>query len=196
MAITFWPRSWARSRSVSSLDAGPNEVVGLFPRRVDARVVDVQSTALPDGAAVENAVLRMVRDLPRRVVLNSSTGLKVPLSAAADRSARDQLDHQGAHGGSRWQQPRGQVPARQGGGQRRSVLAALASEVRRRGPARQPRRRAAARRCRTLTNTLLVENVLNTANEPFQPGCRSATSNVGGTIAAVGTAVFSLMDRG
>ena len=47
-----------------------------------------------------------------------------------------------------------------------------------------------------ITNALLVEDVLNTAIEPFEPGCRKTTSNVGGTIAAVGTEVFSLVDPG
>ena len=80
--------------SVPSLTAGPNEVVGLFPRRVDARIVDMQATALPDGTAVENAVLRMVRDLPRRVVLNSSTGSwRRPCRRQRSPPARDQLDH-------------------------------------------------------------------------------------------------------
>ena len=71
-----------RFAGVSSLGAGPNEVVGLFPRRVDAGIVDVQSTALADGPAVDNAVMRMVRDLPRRVVVNSSTGALAPRTVA------------------------------------------------------------------------------------------------------------------
>ena len=184
-----------RFASVSSLFAGPNEVVGLFPRRVDARIVDVQATALPDGTAVDNAVLRMVRDLPRRVVLNSSTGLEVPLSATTIAplaiSWITKVRTAGAGGSSL----EGKFLHVKAAGNDGSVLAALASDA---GAAALLANLVdgSGAPVSNLTNTLLVENVLNTANEPFEPGCRKDTSNVGGTIAAVGTAVFSLVDQG
>ena len=42
-----------------------------------------------------------------------------------------------------------------------------------------------------LRNTLAVENIADTGAPAFQPGCLSLTSNRGGTVAAVGTGVFS-----
>ena len=184
-----------RFASVPSLGAGPNEVAGLFPRRVDARIVDMQATALPDGTAIENAVLRLVRDLPRRVVLNSSTGLEAPLAVAAITPLAVNWITKVRTAGTDGTSLEGKFLHVKAAGNDSSVLAALASEV-----------GAAALLANLVdgtgapvsnsTNALLVENVLNTASEPFEPGCRRATSNVGGTIAAVGTAVFSLMDPG
>ena len=181
--------------SVPSLTAGPNEVVGLFPRRVDARIVDVQATALPDGTAVENAVLRMVRDLPRRVVLNSSTGLEAPLSTAAIAPLAISWITKVRTAGPDGTSLEGKFLHVKAAGNDSSVLAALASES---GAAALLANLVdgTGTPVSNITNTLLVENVLNTASEPFEPGCRRATSNVGGHIAAIGHAVFSLMDAG
>ena len=179
--------------SVATLNAGPDQVVGLFPRRADTRIQD--RVVVTDRLTAQNEKLRIVRDLPRRVVLNSSVGFKVPVTLAeAIVTGAQWLTkvRTAGHGNTSLE---GKFLHVKAAGNENGLLAVLGSEV------------AAATLVAnmvddsgapapTLTNTLIVEDLLNTAAEPFQPGCRSAESSVGGNIAAVGTGVFSLTDAG
>ena len=181
--------------TVSTLNAAPNEVVGLFPRRADLRAVDAQSTNLPDRSTVQNAVLRIVRDLPRRVVVNSSTGYQVPISVAASSILAIQWITKVRTAGPGGASLEGKFLHAKAAGNDGSVHAALASDV---GGAVlfSNLTDLTGAPVPNLTNALIVENVMNTSAEPFEPGCREVSSNVAGTIAAMGTAVFSLRNAG
>jgi len=182
--------------------ADPNAVVGLFPHRLDVRVFDYQTaiTVLPDLPEYANTVLRFVRDAPGHVVVNTSVGRVTPYTLAegvkAGRAWTEKVRHAGpGFGGSSLENRFVQAQTAGNNHVAVPVLGAFNSEP---GAATliQNLTNGFGDPLPNLTNTLIVENRLNTPVAPFEPACRKATSNVGGTIAAIGTDVYSLLDPG
>jgi hypothetical protein len=185
--------------SVPTLSGGPpDKVVGLFPGRSDVQVIDLVPTriGLPNLPSYANDVLRWVRDASGAVVVNSSLQFLPPMRTAADilpyaQAWIEKVRTAGVDGTSL----EDRFVHAHAGGNAAGTPSSFASE-----PA------AAAllpnlvdthgAPLSHLANTLVVENRMNTASEPFEAGCLNATSNRDGNIGAVGTDVFSLIDRG
>lgn len=180
--------------TVGTLNAGPNRVVGLFPRTAAVRVYDIQDSSA-EVPSINNALIRFVRNLSGPVVVSSSTGFETPMSAAEVLPMAVNWIEKVRTAGPGGTSLEGKFLHVKAAGNDFAVHAALTSDI---GAAALLGNLVDAdgNPVSNLTNTLIVENVLNTPAEPFEPGCRSFTSNTGGTIAAVGTAVFSLTDAG
>ena len=181
---------------VPSLGPDPDRVVGLFPRRTSVRAVDHQSSSFPSGPSGLNEMIRLVRDASGHVVVNSSVGLAAPSTLAAKgpraliwielvRTAGPggtSLEGKFIHAVAAANFSSVHAAVSVGAGGRGAAPGAGRRERRRRPAARQyPRRRGRAQH----------------AHRALPSGVPQATSsNIGGTIAAVGTDVFSLTDRG
>ena len=184
--------------SVPTLSAGPaDKVVGLFPGRSNVQVFDytAKPAGVPNMPEYANDVVRLVRDAPGGVVVNSSIGFKALKTSAQmlpyAQGWIEKVRTAGVNGGSL----ESRFVHAQAAGNSSGTPAALESEP------------AAATALPNLvdtngaplahlSNTLVVENRLNTPTEPFEPGCLSDSSNRDGNIAAVGDTVFSLTDPG
>lgn len=156
-------------------------VTGVFPARSRLQVIDLVGLTL-DGAGLQ--VRDAVRTTPGRVVVNTSLGHQTPTT---ERYAREE--------GSDWA---GEIRA--AGLVDRMFHAASAGNSAALATANSPWVSAALRSDLTdlaglpappLTNTLAVENLVDTGPPSYEPGCLGVSSNRGGNIAAVGTKVFS-----
>jgi hypothetical protein len=183
--------------SVPALAAEPDIVVGLFPGTSIVRVFDLAPNpeGEPNLPAYANFVMRLVRDTPGGVVVNTSLQYKPVLSTAQvlplARAWIEKVRTSGVNGTSL----ETRFVHAHAAGNSSGAPATLASEP------------GAAALLPNLTdeegnplahlsNTLVVENRLNTPAKPFEPGCLSNSSNRDGNIGAVGENVFSLLDRG
>ena len=178
-------------------------VTGMYPGALDVRAVD-QLLGLA-GATTQDRLLEEVEDAPGQVVVNTS--LQTPCENAAD-AARYCTGDGARDRGLAWiERVRGSDPAHSLEGKFVHLTAAG-----NRAPGVDPIDASVGgwdaanaalypifvgggplERVPNLTNTLVVENLASAAPEPFAPGCRSTSSDAGGTIAAIGEAVHSFV---
>jgi hypothetical protein len=156
-------------------------VTGVFPSTTRLKIVDVTGETL-DATAVR--VLQAVQAQPGRVVVNTSLGHN---PGTTDSYARQE--------GSDWS-----FEVRTRGYLNRMLHAGAAGNDGAEASRNSPWVSATLRTdlvepdgspVGRLSNTLAVENVLDTGAPAFAPGCLAFSSNHGGTIAAVGNEVFS-----
>jgi Ca2+-binding RTX toxin-like protein len=156
-------------------------VTGVFPSTTRLKIVDVTGETL-DATAVR--VLQAVQAQPGRVVVNTSLGHN---PGTTDSYARQE--------GSDWS-----FEVRTRGYLNRMLHAGAAGNDGAEASRNSPWVSATLRTdlvepdgspVGRLSNTLAVENVLDSGAPAFTPGCLAFSSNHGGTIAAVGNEVFS-----
>ena len=163
----------------------PGKVTGVFPSTTKLHVLDVV------GATYKTVGLQIVqaaKNLNGKVVVNTSVGPRPPSPAPDDLQAQSD--------GSDWAQY-----VRSNPGLEDRMLHATSAGNHGVSAGRNTRWSSAAVRpdlenafgqqMDPLRNTLAVENISDTGAPDFEPGCLALTSNRGGTIAGVGTDVFS-----
>ena len=158
------------------------KVTGVFPATTRLHVLDVaEDTYQMVGVKITQAA----QALDGKVVVNTSLG---PITPTPD--VQSQLE------GSDWAQL---VRSRQGLENRMLHAASAGNSAASAGlnsrwsnaAVRSDLENAFGQQMDPLRNTLAVENISDTGAPDFEPGCLATTSNRGGTIAAVGTDVFS-----
>lgn len=177
-------------------------VTGMYPGALDVRAVDMQVGL--GSATIADRLLEEVEDAPGNVVVNTS--LQAPCETPADEAAYCTFDAARERGLWWIERVRGTDPAYSLEGK---FLHVTAAGNRAAGVA--PHRAAIGGwdaasaallelyvgsgtdvvRVPNLTNTLVVENVASAGPEPYSVGCRSESSETGGTIAAIGENVLS-----
>jgi hypothetical protein len=188
--------------------AGDKAVTGMFPGGLSVRAADV-TTGLA-GAVLHDRMLELVETAPGDVVLNTSLS-GWPCATAAEAQAYCTQTF-AAQAGAVWaEQVRGTAPGQAGQNLEGQFLhATSAGNVEpvtgAAGAAVNSEWTAAAllpledagtgAPIANLSNTVVVENVAATTTEPFRPGCIAPSSEVGGTIAGVGSPVHSFDSPG
>jgi Subtilase family/RTX calcium-binding nonapeptide repeat (4 copies) len=157
-------------------------VTGVFPSTTRLKIVDVAGETL-DAAAVR--VLQAVQAQPGRVVVNTSLGHNPGTSDSYARQEGSDWNHEIRTRGYLNRMLHAGAAGNDGAEASRNspwVSATLRTDL------VDPLEGFPLGR---LTNTLAVENLVDSGAPEFTPGCLSFTSNHGGTIAAVGHRVFS-----
>jgi hypothetical protein len=157
-------------------------VTGVFPSTTRLRIVDVTGETL-DATGVR--VLQAVQAQSGRVVVNTSLGHNPGTTDSYARQEGSQWSHEVRTRGYVNRMLHAGAAGNDGAEASRNspwVSATLRTDL------ADPLEGGAVGR---LTNTLAVENLVDSGAPAFTPGCLSFTSNHGGTIAAVGHEVFS-----
>ena len=167
----------------------PGLVTGVFPATTRLKVIDLEDQTI--GAGTVRA-LQAIKDTPGRVVLNTSFG-------HSEISGRDSLQEgddwaaavrtagvtgRYVHAASAGNAARGEDPV---AAELVSDWGAAALRHDLTDPQGQP--------VPPLPNTLIAENLTDTGAPAYEAGCLAAKSDFGGQVAAVGSAVFSLIKR-
>lgn len=177
--------------------AGRNDVTGLFPEQLRTRAVDVRQGAFSTWPRITNGLLQrmgaiVAQDANARVVVNTSLNSR----SLSDNNRRLQailwaikvrtrgLEPRVIHLTSAGNVPNGQTwPARDNSVFSYAALGELTFTW-----------FGGSFTLDNLSNTLVVENRVNTAETATarpQPGCAHASSQMEGTISAIGTNVWS-----
>lgn len=180
-------------------------VTGMYPGSLDVRAVD-QRLGLA-SPTTQDRLLEEVEEASGNVVVNTS--LQAACETAADNERFCTDDAARARGLSWLERVRGTDPARSLEGKFVHVTAAgnRAAGIGTNDASIGGWDAASAAlypifvgggadplvRVPNLTNTLVVENFESTDAEPFAPACRSASSDAGGTLAAMGESVISFV---
>jgi hypothetical protein len=182
-------------------------VTGMFPGRLPVRAVDV--TAGFAGAVLHDRMLELVETAPGDVVVNTSLS-GWPCATAAQAQAYCTQAFAEAAGAVWAEKVRGTDPDGGTNLEGRFLHVASAGNVEPvtgtfgaavnsewTAAALLPLQDAASGDAiPNLANTLVVENHVATATEPFEPGCAAASSELGGTVAGVGSPVHSFDSPG
>jgi hypothetical protein len=181
------------------------DVTGMFPGSLPLRVADLEQGL--GGATLDDRMLELVENTPGHAVLNTSLGN--PCDTPAEAAATCNVEDATADALLWIERVRGSDPANPAFNlEGKFVHATAASNV---APSVGPVGADVSSPWNAatllsplvdpvsfevvpnLTNTLVVENFTSTSSEPFQPNCIAPSSEQGGTIAAIGSPVYSFV---
>jgi hypothetical protein len=183
-------------------------VTGMFPGPISLRVADIAGgvgATLLGGATLDDRLLALIETAPGTVVLNTSLGTSCE---TLEDAARFCTLESATSDALRWiERVRGtDWPGDLTHDLEEKFLHATAAgnveSIGRFGADMSSKWNAATllsplvdpvtlEVVPNLTNTLVVENFTSTSIEPFRPNCVAPSSEVGGTIAAIGSPVYS-----